>query len=92
MSISTLRGEVGHLHAEIQGSWCQGCLRSDKRLLVHHIKALADGGDNTPSNLAVLCYSCHRLLHLFLRGIPNMGGERVAASIKRGRRRQVTPA
>jgi len=40
---------------------CTGCGEKDIRILqVHHIKPFADGGNNEPANLAVLCPSCHQ--------------------------------
>lgn len=86
MNANTLREKLRRLRAGAQESWCQSCLRTDQRLLIHHIKPIEEGGDNSPSNLAVLCYSCHRLLHLFLRGIPNIGGDIIAESIRPRRR------
>ena len=32
-------------------------------LEVHHLRRLADGGSDTPSNAAALCPNCHRELH-----------------------------
>jgi len=38
-----------------------------QNLACHHIKPLADGGDNDPSNAAVLCRPHHRLIEKRLR-------------------------
>ena len=39
---------------------CLGCGEKDIRLLeVHHIKPFAKGGSNKPTNLSVLCPTCH---------------------------------
>jgi 5-methylcytosine-specific restriction endonuclease McrA len=48
---------------------CQMCLRPRKMLgiketlLIHHVKEIQDGGDDIPSNIWVLCSSCHGLVH-----------------------------
>ncbi|HEU0033602.1 MAG TPA: HNH endonuclease signature motif containing protein [Kofleriaceae bacterium] len=51
---------------------CQapGC-RSGRNLDIHHVCARADGGDHDPSNLVVLCSSCHLALH---RGLLKITG------------------
>ena len=51
---------------------CQvpGC-RSGRNLDVHHLKRRADGGGHEPSNLCVLCSSCHIALH---RGLITVTG------------------
>src|SRR2546425_8235874 len=39
---------------------CLGCGEKDIRILiVHHLKPFAKGGSNRPSNLTVLCGTCH---------------------------------
>ena len=35
---------------------------------IHHIKPLIDGGDNSESNLVVLCHFCHYEWHHFAEG------------------------
>jgi 5-methylcytosine-specific restriction enzyme A len=42
---------------------CQDCKETDKKLEVHHLLALALGGDNRIQNLLALCVSCHRKRH-----------------------------
>ena len=46
--------------------FCQRC-RHFGRLVksehVHHIKPLAEGGSNDPSNLICLCHRCHSQVH-----------------------------
>lgn len=37
--------------------------RSDFVLNVHHIRPIAEGGDNTPENLVTLCGKCHKEAH-----------------------------
>ena len=38
---------------------CEKC--GDKKSLeVHHIKKVSEGGGHTPSNLIVLCHTCHK--------------------------------
>ena len=49
-------------------SVCQICLRDRMRLgdgllHSHHIKPIKDGGKDEPSNILVVCTSCHRLIH-----------------------------
>jgi 5-methylcytosine-specific restriction endonuclease McrA len=36
---------------------------SDFLLNVHHIRPVAEGGDNTPDNLVTLCGKCHKKAH-----------------------------
>lgn len=43
---------------EERGSVCQRCGSVDE-LNVHHIKPLISDGDNSKSNLMVLCFACH---------------------------------
>lgn len=46
----------------VRNPLCEMCKRQGKYTAaqeVHHIKALADGGDNRMSNLMALCKSCH---------------------------------
>lgn len=47
------------------GYTCQHCKgkSKDKKLHVHHIIFLSQGGTDTPSNLIALCNSCHKKLH-----------------------------
>jgi len=47
---------------ESAGNRCQIC-GSQGRLLIHHKKPIADGGDNTDSNLQVICETCHSKIH-----------------------------
>ena len=48
---------------------CQMCLRSGERLgrygvlESHHVVEIKDNGQDVPSNIWVLCSSCHRLVH-----------------------------
>lgn len=41
---------------------CEKCKRKGD-LDIHHLKPIAKGGDNTPSNLVALCPNCHRDCH-----------------------------
>lgn len=43
---------------ERDGNRCQKCGR-DNSLEVHHIKAVQDGGTDSPGNLITLCSVCH---------------------------------
>jgi len=46
------------------GSRCEKCGERDIAVLdLHHIKPVSEGGSDTPSNLIVLCASCHRRVH-----------------------------
>jgi 5-methylcytosine-specific restriction protein A len=46
------------------GGVCQGCGTSvDRSAPVHHICPLGAGGTNKPSNLLLLCGSCHGAVH-----------------------------
>ena len=43
---------------------CQDCHRQGlRRVEVHHIRHLADGGSDDLENLTTLCYDCHRKRH-----------------------------
>jgi hypothetical protein len=48
-----------------RGGRCQSCgtLGSERRLDVHHVLAVARGGDDADDNLLVLCFACHHDLH-----------------------------
>lgn len=46
-----------------QGRKCCNCEEHDTRLDVHHIVSIGRGGTNHLSNLAVLCFVCHKLVH-----------------------------
>lgn len=46
--------------------YCEECFKHGvmtKAEQVHHIKPLADGGNNNPDNLMSLCRSCHSKRH-----------------------------
>lgn len=45
-----------------RGRKCEQCGRGGK-VEMHHIKHVADGGDNSESNLILLCKPCHRKAH-----------------------------
>jgi len=46
------------------GETCQGCGASvDRSAPIHHICPLGAGGTNKPSNLILLCESCHGAVH-----------------------------
>jgi len=45
---------------------CQVCGRHDLPLEVHHILPLSKGGEDKPTNLAVLCKRCHAISHLWM--------------------------
>ena len=41
---------------------CQKC-GAEKKLGIHHVVSLREGGTNDPDNLVTLCRSCHMTLH-----------------------------
>ena len=45
-----------------KGMTCVNC-GSTESLTFHHIVPLAQGGTNRLSNIAVLCYACHKAVH-----------------------------
>ena len=55
-----------------QGRRCGKCGKAGA-LEVHHVKELAHGGTNDPSNLQVLCRDCHIAAHR-----PVMGEQELA--------------
>lgn len=42
---------------------CSYCGAENVTLGVHHITPIAEGGDNSPENLVLLCSTCHASLH-----------------------------
>jgi len=48
--------------------YCELCGESGLTLDIHHARPLADGGNNEPSNLRLLCPNCHRREHDGMRG------------------------
>lgn len=42
---------------------CQDCGKTNKKLYVHHIEYLCNGGSNNPDNLISLCSVCHAKRH-----------------------------
>lgn len=56
---------------------CQDCKATDIKLEVHHLLALALGGDNRIQNLLALCVPCHRKRHKnWKRSIANANTKR----------------
>jgi hypothetical protein len=53
---------------EIIGSKCEVC-GFDDVIEVHHIVPIKEGGDESPSNLLILCPNHHSLIHAGLLGI-----------------------
>ena len=47
------------------GHRCVRCLSLAPEVDVHHMLALAEGGDDSEGNLVVLCPTCHRLAHRY---------------------------
>lgn len=66
---SAKRNKSNHTPHSLGIEYCQMCLRPREMLgkneifLVHHVKEIQDGGRDTPSNIWVLCSSCHGLVH-----------------------------
>lgn len=62
--------EVRKLIEKRSGGRCEsrsnGARCSAKGVEVHHIVKLSDGGTNNPSNLIMLCQSCHDRRHRHL--------------------------
>lgn len=50
-----------------QGRKCCNCKATDTRLDVHHIVPIGNGGSNRLTNLAVLCFDCHKLCHPWMK-------------------------
>jgi hypothetical protein len=49
---------------KFSGSRCHVCeFDCADILVVHHIRAVAEGGTNSENNLTVLCPNCHALIH-----------------------------
>lgn len=48
---------------------CDTC-NSRENLIRHHILPAGIGGNDDKDNCAVLCYSCHKIIHQILDGIP----------------------
>lgn len=44
-----------------RGGRCEGCgVEGGRELEVHHVVPFADGGENVPANVRVLCRACHK--------------------------------
>ena len=54
--------------------YCQCCRQTDRPLIGHHIIEVAEGGDNSPSNLWTLCEPCHTIVHALRRGMKASDG------------------
>lgn len=61
------------------GNRCVSCGREGVLLHVHHLKPLAEGGSNDPSNLVLLCAACHEKI----QG-ERIGKREVGVSIRSG--------
>ena len=51
---------------EQQGGKCYGCakrFKSERYMTIDHLLAVSKGGDNTESNLALMCKSCNASKH-----------------------------
>lgn len=53
---------------ERDGFTCQHC--HDRGFVVHHKRAVADGGSHFPHNLVTLCLACHADIHEWLEVTP----------------------
>lgn len=42
---------------------CLGCGQLTEKWVLHHIVPVQNGGQNIPSNLAILCHPCHQAAH-----------------------------
>jgi 5-methylcytosine-specific restriction endonuclease McrA len=74
-----IRNELGKIRNSLvfkRGNKCEicGCVgapedpddfdpKKHKKLIVHHVKAIKNSGDNQDSNLQVVCWRCHSKLH-----------------------------
>ena len=45
---------------------CFCCCTGDRRLYWHHVIAIANGGDNTQTNIVAICLRCHAAVHPWL--------------------------
>ena len=66
---------------------CYNC-GSTKNLVYHHIVPYCVGGNDVPNNIAVLCSTCHSLIH-YGRDDVIVHGEMVKEGIKRAKARGV---
>ena len=55
--------------AKRAGYRCQHCGAVDTVLELHHVIPVAEGGEDRPSNMIVLCPECHRRAHVRLSGL-----------------------
>lgn len=56
--------------------WPEGFRARRRELHVHHVKSLADGGDNGLDNLITLCHMCHRAVDSRHHGVKKLGRRR----------------
>lgn len=51
---------------------CQVCNNNCEEILVmHHIKPIGQGGDNSINNLSILCPNCHTIVHKVMNHLNN---------------------
>lgn len=48
---------------------CWGCGELSPKWVLHHIVPVAAGGQDIPSNFAILCHPCHRKTHRIDRAV-----------------------
>lgn len=54
---------------ERDGGKCQYCCQHTELTVCHchHVLELSEGGTNHPSNLKILCRTCHKIRHPFMK-------------------------
>lgn len=66
---AVFNSRVKHEYKKTHTPQCRRCGAfapwGDGRIVIHHIKALMDGGGNEEGNLCTLCFQCHAEWHTF---------------------------
>lgn len=86
--VSNVRWQTLSREMKLKANYeCELCHVVTHRLAVHHIKPVESGKTYEEmerlcfdrSNLQVLCYSCHRDVHISMQGTGKMGHQRAEA-------------
>jgi HNH endonuclease len=66
--------EAGNATIRLEKRCCFACQRGHQRLYFHHVLEVQNGGSNQARNLVPLCFTCHKVLHPWLKEPPAQTG------------------